>query len=291
MKRENSIIMKSYLLQFCFFTFMISATFEIQDYSENFNWPAMTAGGITFFAGLFTLYKLRAMKKRLSYDKTVTDGLEDHWDDGEEKMQCSKKQQEPFLKNVFKNITFEKLGKKSVNELGTGLLANDSLPKADVIASDDSSGDNENGQKRAMLLGPLSYEGEMKKRGRRTGNIMGNRGRWLSRYFVLLGNVLYEFYDKKAFEAVLKENNGMLDLKKNKNLKSIPLSGYEILVDAVNTENPCLILSPLDEDAELLSRYYRVDTATFREWARHLVSASLTSQGDDKAGDESFLLL
>eukprot|EP00943_MAST-04B_sp_MAST-4B-sp1_P001802 g1802.t1 len=283
MKRENAIVMKAYLLQFFFFVIMAATTFEIKDYSSNYNWPALTAGGIVASAGIFTFYKLFEMKKRLSYDKTVTRNLEEHWDHGEEKVSSANKQK-TFMKTVLENINFDNHKKKSVKQLGASLLANDSLPKAELVspkANDDNSENNEDRQERSM--GPMSYEGEMKKRGRRTGTIMGNHGHWISRYYVLRGSVLYEFRDKKAFEAVLKENNGVLDLEHTKNVKCIQLSGYEILVD-VRHEKPCLILSPMDENSELISRYYRVDNDTFREWARHLVTASLTSHQDDEDG-------
>ena len=282
MKRENATVMKAYLLQFFFFVIMATTTFEIKDYSSNYTWPALIAGGIVASAGMFTFYNLYDMKKRLTYDKTVTRNLEEYWDHGEEKVSkvSSANKTKTFLNTVIEKISFENHKKKSVEQLGASLLANDGLRNVELVspkANDDNSENNEDGQKRSILVGPMSYEGEMKKRGRRTGTIMGNHGHWISRYYVLRGSVLYEFRDKKAFEAVLKENNGVLDLEHTKNVKGIQLSNYEILVD-IRHEKPCLILSPMDVNSELIPRYYHVDNATFREWARHLVGASLTSQ-------------
>ena len=83
MKQENAVVMKAYLGQIFFFILLFTLIFEIGDRTANYHWPAVVGGCIIFSAGIYTLLRLRAMKLRLSYDKTVTDGLEKHWDNGE----------------------------------------------------------------------------------------------------------------------------------------------------------------------------------------------------------------
>ena len=163
------------------------------------------------------------------------------------------------------------------DELGKGLLANDHLSTENI-----NTNNNNKVKKRRLHNGPLAFEGELKKRGRMTGKIMGNRGKWISRYFILKGDIMYEFHDKIECEKVLEGSNGILDHKYNKNVKYFSLKGYEILVD-VRSEIPSLVFSPLDNENSnnLPIRYYRATDDMFRDWAKHLVSASLTSQGDD----------
>ena len=83
MKQENAVVMKAYLGQIFFFILLFTLIFEIGDRTANYHWPAMVGGCIIFSAGIYTLLRLRAMKLRLSYDKSVTEGLQKHWDNSE----------------------------------------------------------------------------------------------------------------------------------------------------------------------------------------------------------------
>ena len=286
MKQENSVVMKAYLGQIFFFILLFTLIFEIGDTTANYHWPAMVGGCIIFSAGIYTLLRLRAMKLRLSYDKSVTEGLEEHWDNGEaRKLAVSRSSYRTNAKTFLfgksdndqkkKKTTMVNLNKK--DELGKGLLANDHLSTENI-----NTNNNNKVKKRRLHNGPLAFEGELKKRGRMTGKIMGNRGKWISRYFILKGDIMYEFHDKIECEKVLEGSNGILDHKYNKNVKYFSLKGYEILVD-VRSEIPSLVFSPLDNENSnnLPVRYYRATDDMFRDWAKHLVSASLTSQGDD----------
>lgn len=283
MRRENSLVMRTYIGQVVFFVILMSMTFEIQDHDANYHWPAMVAAAITLTAGTASLITLRNIKKRLNYDKSTTNRLEELWDSGEDLRSTTSfgSRISMGIQMATKKITHN----KSPTELGESLLDNDMLAK-------ESEGEvaKYSPTDRVVKNAPFSYEGELKKQGKRARTVFGDKAKWMAtwmtRYYVLKSSTLYEFKSKDDFEAILTANNGVLDKNGGENLKYFSLQGYEIMVD-IRSEWPGLVFKPLDSDSNLPTRYFRASESSVRTWAQHLVSATLISQ---KEGGNDYYL-
>ena len=278
MKKENTLVMRTYIGQLVFFTILMSMTFEIQDVHSNYHWPAMTAMAITLGSGLASFIIIRNIKQRLSHDKSTTSKLEELWDFGED---LKSDKNSKGVQMATRKIAYS----KSPNELGESLLGNDMLVK-------ESEGEVAKYSPRDRIVknSPFSYEGELKKQGKRARKVFGDKDKWMAtwmtRYYVLKSSTLYEFKSKDDFEAVLTANNGVLNKNGDENLKHFSLEGYEIMID-IRSEWPGLVFKPLDVDANLPTRYFRASESSVRTWAQHLVSATLISQQE---GEKDYYL-
>ena len=223
----------------------------------------------------------------------MTAALESLWDNGEEKAKGYNS--EPLL-NVFKR-SIGSLQKNKVidtnmpNELGKELLSNDQLRMpVDVADAQDRNNDYNSMEATYKLNGPFAYEGELRKRGRLSGKIMGSHAKWTLRYFVLKGDYLYEFRDKEHFQTTLKENGGTIDHNRNEKLKAFSLQGYEVLVD-IRNQLHCLILNPLPGQVDLPLRCYRPNRGRFTRLGKAFSEWDTSTGGEDGSiFDKEFLL-